>query len=91
MLVLSRKLGEQIKIGDNIVITVVEIDRGKIRLGIDAPRDVIVARSELLPIAEQEKMRSASLSDRDRYTASPTPPLERLTVVAPTAANDGTH
>jgi len=38
MLVLSRKLGEKICIGENISITVVDIDRGKIRLGIDAPR-----------------------------------------------------
>ncbi len=49
MLVLSRKLGEKIFIGDNICITVVDIDRGKIRLGIEAPRDVAIYRQELLP------------------------------------------
>jgi carbon storage regulator len=49
MLVLSRKLGEKIFIGDNICITVVDIDRGKIRLGIEAPRDVSIYRQELLP------------------------------------------
>ncbi|RLT20323.1 MAG: carbon storage regulator [Planctomycetota bacterium] len=49
MLVLSRKLGEKIYIGDNICITVVDIDRGKIRLGIEAPRDVSIYRQELLP------------------------------------------
>jgi carbon storage regulator len=49
MLVLSRKLGERICIGDNICITVVDIDRGKIRLGIEAPREVPVFRQELLP------------------------------------------
>jgi carbon storage regulator len=48
MLVLSRKLGEKIFIGDNICITIVDIDRGKIRLGIDAPRTVPVFRQELL-------------------------------------------
>lgn len=48
MLVLSRKLGEKIFIGDNVCITVVDIDRGKIRLGIEAPRDVPVFRQELL-------------------------------------------
>jgi carbon storage regulator len=48
MLVLSRKLGEKICIGDNICITVVDIDRGKVRLGIDAPRSVPVYRQELL-------------------------------------------
>lgn len=49
MLVLSRKLGEKIYIGDNICITVVDIDRGKIRLGIEAPREVAIYRQELLP------------------------------------------
>ena len=49
MLVLSRKLGEKIYIGDNICITVVDIDRGKIRLGIEAPREVAIHREELLP------------------------------------------
>jgi carbon storage regulator len=53
MLVLSRKLGEKICIGDNICITVVDIDRGKIRLGIEAPRDVPVFRQELLPLKGQ--------------------------------------
>jgi carbon storage regulator len=47
MLVLSRKLGEKIQISENITITVLEIDRGKIRLGIDAPRSVSVLRQEL--------------------------------------------
>lgn len=50
MLVLSRKLGEKICIGENIFITVVDIDRGKIRLGIDAPRDIPIFREELLPL-----------------------------------------
>ena len=50
MLVLSRKLGEKICIGDNIFITVVDIDRGKIRLGIEAPRNVPIFRQELLPL-----------------------------------------
>ena len=50
MLVLSRKLGEKIYISDNTCITVVDIDRGKIRLGIEAPRDVPIFRQELLPL-----------------------------------------
>ena len=40
MLVLSRKLGEKIVIGDNIVVTVVKIDRNQIRIGIEAPQEV---------------------------------------------------
>lgn len=54
MLVLSRKLGEKIHIGDDIVITVVDIDRGKIRIGIDAPRATPIYRHELLPILKRD-------------------------------------
>ena len=49
MLVLSRRLGEKIKIGPDVWVTVVDIDRGKVRLGIEAPKDVSVMRQELLP------------------------------------------
>ena len=55
MLVLSRKLGEKIFIGDQICITVVDIDRGKIRLGIEAPRDVAIFRQEVLPAKAEEE------------------------------------
>lgn len=48
MLVLSRKIGEKISIGDNIEVTVVKIDRGKCRIGIQAPKSVSIARAELL-------------------------------------------
>jgi carbon storage regulator len=54
MLVLSRKLGEKVYIGDDICVTVVEIDRGKIRLGIEAPRDVPIYRQEIRPVKESE-------------------------------------
>jgi carbon storage regulator len=59
MLVLSRKLGEKIFINDNICITVVDIDRGKIRLGIEAPRDVPIFRQELLPGNEKTAVPTA--------------------------------
>jgi len=49
MLVLSRKLGEKIVIGDNIVVTVVKIDRNQIRIGIEAPQSVPVYREEIAP------------------------------------------
>jgi carbon storage regulator len=52
MLVLSRKLGERIVIGDNIVVTVVKVDRNQVRLGIEAPGNVSVLREELLSPGE---------------------------------------
>lgn len=60
MLVLSRKLGEKILIGKDVTITVVDIDRGKVRLGVEAPRDVTIFRSELV----QEKRHAEDL-DRE--------------------------
>ena len=47
MLVLSRRIGEQIIINNNIRVTVVSLDGGKVRLGIEAPRDVRVDRQEV--------------------------------------------
>lgn len=47
MLVLSRKSMESIQIGDNVVVTVLEIKGNRVRLGIDAPREIHVKRSEL--------------------------------------------
>lgn len=48
MLVLSRYVGEKIFIGENIVITILESDRCKIRLGVIAPREIEILRGELL-------------------------------------------
>jgi len=47
MLVLSRKKGEKIEIGDDVVITIVDIRGDKVRLGIEAPRKVTVYRKEV--------------------------------------------
>jgi carbon storage regulator len=51
MLVLSRKLGESIRIGDDVVLKVVGMRGGQVRLGIEAPPTVPVVRSELLSAA----------------------------------------
>jgi carbon storage regulator len=47
MLVLSRKEAQRIRLGDSIVITIVKIGGDKVRIGIDAPADVLVLRDEL--------------------------------------------
>lgn len=55
MLVLSRKKDEVITIGDDITVTVIEIRHDKIRLGVQAPRDVPVHRLEVREAKEREK------------------------------------
>lgn len=47
MLVLSRRENERIRLGDSIVVTVVRLSGDKVRLGIEAPADVVVLREEL--------------------------------------------
>lgn len=47
MLVLSRKIGEVITIGSNITITILSYDRGIVRIGIEAPKDIPVHRKEV--------------------------------------------
>ena len=49
MLVLSRKESEKIKLGESIVVTIIRIGREKVRIGIEAPSDVVVLREELEP------------------------------------------
>lgn len=53
MLVLSRKETERIRLGDSIVVTVVRVAGDKVRLGIEAPADVLVLREELEPHERQ--------------------------------------
>ncbi|MEN6497655.1 MAG: carbon storage regulator [Thermoguttaceae bacterium] len=49
MLVLSRRESERIRLGDSIVVTVVRVAGDRVRLGIEAPADVVVLRDELEP------------------------------------------
>jgi len=68
MLVLSRKLGEQIVIADNIVITVVEIRGDKVRLGIEAPKEVPVHRKEIHDLIQREKSQQSDGASTDMAT-----------------------
>lgn len=51
MLILTRRAGESIQVGEDIEISVLEIRGNQVRLGINAPRDVLVLRSELVDIS----------------------------------------
>jgi carbon storage regulator len=64
MLVLSRRETEVIHIGDNIEIVVLEIDRGRVRIGINCPRDIPVNRREVyLELKRQEQVRRDQAGD----------------------------
>lgn len=55
MLVLSRKKGESIRIGEGVTVTIVEIRGDKVRLGVEAPRDVPVHRQEVIDAIRKAK------------------------------------
>ncbi|HLV10745.1 MAG TPA: carbon storage regulator CsrA [Halanaerobiales bacterium] len=58
MLVLSRKIDEKIIIDDRIEITVVELENGRVRLGIEAPQNMEIVRGELYSEVEQENIKA---------------------------------
>ena len=64
MLVLTRRLGETIRIGDDITVTVLGCHGNQVRLGIGAPRDVHIVREELL-----DRERSPSNWSEDQVPA----------------------
>jgi carbon storage regulator len=64
MLVLSRKRNESVIINDNIVVTVVDVRGDKVRIGIEAPRDVSVHRQEVLEAILSEKLKFSSKTFR---------------------------
>ncbi|MFM7078054.1 MAG: carbon storage regulator CsrA [Planctomycetaceae bacterium] len=65
MLVLSRQRDESIMIGDNIVVTIVDIRGDKVRLGINAPSEIPVHRQEVYEAIQRENLRAARLEPRD--------------------------
>ena len=59
MLVLTRQRGEKIMVDDNIIITIIEVRGDRVRIGIEAPRDVSVHREEVYDAIQQGKRRES--------------------------------
>jgi len=59
MLILTRKSGESITIGDDVKITVIEVKGKQVRIGIDAPRNYIIHREEVYIRIQEENKRAA--------------------------------
>ena len=85
MLVLSRKLGESLRIGEDIEITVVEVKGDGVRLGITAPRSVQVWRSELWHAIAEQNRKAAEAATSVHLPAD----LDALLKNTTTATNGG--
>ena len=74
MLVLTRKLSQTVLIGDDVRVTVVRLEGGQVRLGIDAPRSITVLRAELKPRTDGSP-EAVEPRPTDEVTRSPPAPL----------------
>ena len=70
MLVLTRKQGEKILIGDDIVITVLDVRGDSIRLGVDAPRGISIQRAEILTAVTEANLEANLAAGRDDQVAA---------------------
>ena len=78
MLVLSRQRDESIMIGDNIVVTIVDIRGDKVRLGINAPIEIPVHRQEVYEAIQRENIRASQLDPKEtRDLGKPNGPRKR--------------
>jgi len=59
MLVLTRKENEKIKIGDEVVVTILSVEGNSIKIGIDAPREITILRMEVFDQIQKENIESA--------------------------------
>jgi carbon storage regulator len=77
VLVLSRRVGESIVIGNEVVVTVLEVRGDQVRVGIDAPRDVQVHREEVYRGLEAENSSAAGSAERTRALVARLPSAAR--------------
>ena len=70
MLILTRKLGEKITIGDDIIITLLEVKGGQVKLGIEAPKSITIHRQEIYERIRSENLESSLVNKSDLSRAS---------------------
>ena len=69
MLVLSRKESEKIMLGDSIVVTIVRVSGDRVRIGIEAPSDVLILRKELEPGEQNSENKSETQVENQKKVA----------------------
>jgi carbon storage regulator len=70
MLILTRKLGEKINIGDDITVTLLEIKGAQVKLGIQAPKSIGIHRNEIYEKIREANLESSNISDTDLSKAA---------------------
>jgi len=70
MLILTRKLGERIAIGDDITIDLLEIKGSQVKIGIKAPKNISIHRQEIYERIREENLKSSDVSDSDLSKAT---------------------
>ncbi len=70
MLILTRKLGERIAIGDDISVTLLEVKGAQVKLGIEAPKSISIHRQEIYERIREENLKSSDVSDSDLSRAT---------------------
>ena len=69
MLVITRKPGERITIGDNVVVTVVEVRGSLVKLGVEAPRSISIHRQEIYDRIRKQNLEASEIDASDLTTA----------------------
>jgi carbon storage regulator len=64
MLVISRKINETIKIGNNIEIKIISIDKNQVKIGIEAPSNITILRGELIEKIKEENKKASKLLNK---------------------------
>lgn len=78
MLILSRKVDEKIKIGDDVTITIIDIHGDQVKIGIEAPKDIKVFRQEVFDAIKRENKAAVTSGSRKGESGNAISALSRL-------------